>query len=78
MTLKWDFVSENRKIRPKACLFYWVSVNDFAPGMCLELETVTVSKWFLWLDESNVFRSEFFCNESLIFEKILMNLKRNV
>ncbi len=37
--------------------------------MCLELETVTVSQWFLWLDESNVFRSEFFCNESLIFEK---------
>ncbi len=53
-------------------------MNDFAPGMCLELETVTVSKWFLWLDESNVFRSEFFCNESLIFEKISMNLKRNV
>ncbi len=52
-------------------------MNDFAPGMCLELETVTVSKWFLWLDESNVFRSEFFCNESLIFEKISMNLKRN-
>ncbi len=38
-------------------------MNDFAPGMCLELETVTVSKWFCgWMKVTSLDPSSFEMN----------------